>query len=59
MELIQLPLIRTLDPKIPLIPRSKLVNIRPHKNSCVHKKEMEKLVREMLQNGVIQHNYNL
>jgi hypothetical protein len=35
------------------------VNIRPYKSSCVHKKEIEKLVREMLQNGVIQHNYNL
>jgi hypothetical protein len=54
----QLPSVRNLDHQIPLIPWAKPVNIRLCKSSFIHKKEMERLVREMLSNGILQHSSN-
>jgi len=54
----QLPSIRALNHIIPLIPRSKAINIRPYKSSYIHKGEIEGLVNEMLQNRIIQHSYS-
>jgi len=51
----QLPPIRTLDHKIPLIPIAKPVNIRPYRGFFIHK-EIERLMNEMFFNGVIQPN---
>lgn len=47
-KLKHLPLIRKLDHKIPPIPRAKSVNIRSCMSSFEHKKEIEKLVKEIL-----------
>jgi hypothetical protein len=48
-----LPSTRALDHKIPLIPRAKPINMRPYKSSYMHKKEIEKLMKEILRNGII------
>jgi hypothetical protein len=47
---------RKFDHKILLKLGSQVVNIRPYKSSFIQKGEIEKLVKEMLSNGVIQHN---
>ncbi|XP_073268339.1 uncharacterized protein [Populus alba] len=49
-----LPLARKFDHKILLKSGSQAVNIRPYKSSFIQKGEIEKLVKEMLANGVIQ-----
>jgi hypothetical protein len=51
-----LPPARRFDHKIPLKPGSQPINIRPYKSSFIQKGEIEKLVKEMLSNGVIQHS---
>lgn len=51
----QLPPVRTLDHKIPLIPIAKPVNIRPYRSFFIHK-EIERLMNEMFFNEVIQPN---
>jgi hypothetical protein len=51
-----LPPIRKFDHKILLKPGSQPVNIRPYKSSFIQKGEIEKLVKEMLSNGMIHHN---
>jgi hypothetical protein len=47
---------RRSDHKIPLKPGSQKINIRPYKSPFIQKGEIEKLVKEMLSNGIIQHN---
>ena len=54
-----LPPIRKFDHKILLKPGSQPVNIRPYKSSFIQKGEIEKLVKEMLSNGMIHHNVSL
>jgi hypothetical protein len=49
-----LPPARKFDHKILLKAGSQAVNIRPYKSSFIQKREIEKLVKEMLANGVIQ-----
>ncbi|KAH9667504.1 hypothetical protein KPL70_021062 [Citrus sinensis] len=48
-----LPPQRLFDHKIHLIPNSKPVNVRPYRYPYFQKTEMEKLVREMLNQGII------
>jgi hypothetical protein len=48
-----LPLMRQIDHQIPLIPVSKLINMRPYRYSYFQKLELEKIVEEPLQNSVI------
>ena len=48
-----LPPYRTIDHKIHLIPNSKPVNVRPYRYPHFQKNEMEKLIREMLDQGII------
>jgi hypothetical protein len=48
-----LPLRRDADHQIPLLPGSHLVNVRPNRYSPAQKSEIEKQVKEMLQNGII------
>ena len=48
-----LPPHRTIDHKIHLIPNSKPVNVRPYRYPHFQKNEMEKLIREMLDQGII------
>jgi len=48
-----LPPARQFDHKIPLKPGSQPINIRPYKSSFIQKGEIEKLVKEMISNGVI------
>jgi hypothetical protein len=52
------PSFRSLDHKIPLIPKVKPINIKPYESSFMHKKKIDKLVKKMLQNENIKHNYN-
>jgi hypothetical protein len=51
-----LPPARKFDHKILLKSGSQVINIRPYKSSFIQKGKIEKLVKEMLSNGVIQHN---
>jgi hypothetical protein len=51
-----LPPARRFDHKIPLKLGSQPINIRPYKSSFIQKGEIEKLVKEMISNGVIQHS---
>ena len=51
-----LPPVRRLDHKILLKLGSQPINIRPYKSSFIQKGEIEKLVKEMISNGVIQHS---
>ena len=51
-----LPPTRKFDHKILLKSGSQAVKIRPYKSSLIQKGEIEKLVKEMLSNGVIQHS---
>lgn len=50
---IGLPPIRICDHQIPFIPGAKPVNSRPYRYPYHHKTELEKLVRDLLQAGVI------
>jgi len=52
-ELMYLPPIRKLDNIIPLIRGAKPAKIRPYRSSFILKEEIEKLVKDMLSNGVI------
>jgi hypothetical protein len=52
----ELPLSRTEDHQIPLIPGAQPVNIRPYRYTPQQKTEIEKHIAEMLQKGIIQHN---
>jgi len=52
-ELMYLPPIRKLDNRIPLIHDAKPANIIPYRSSFILKEEIEKLVNDMLSNGVI------
>lgn len=49
-----LPPVREFDHAIPLLPGAKPVNLRPYHYNPAQKDEMEKQVREMLAQGVIQ-----
>ena len=51
-----MPLNRKLYHQIPLISRAKPTSIKPYRSSFIHKKEIERLVREMLSNPIIQHS---
>jgi hypothetical protein len=51
-----LPPARRFDHKIPLKLGSQPINIRPYKSSFIQNGEIEKLVKEMISNGVIQHS---
>jgi hypothetical protein len=48
-----LPPYREIDHKIPLIPNSKPVNLRPYRYSYFQKIELEKIIEEMLKNSII------
>ena len=52
-EPIELPPIRAIDHQIELQPRSKPVHVRPYKYPHFQNAEIERLVNEMLQNGII------
>jgi len=54
----QLSSVRSLNHKIPLIPGAEPVNIRPYKSSFIQKEEIDKLVKDMLRKGIIQHCSN-
>jgi hypothetical protein len=51
-----LPPTRKLDYKIPLSLGAKLVNIKPYKSELIQKEKIEKLKKDMLQNGIIHHS---
>nr|XP_009618325.1 uncharacterized protein LOC104110514 [Nicotiana tomentosiformis] len=53
------PQMGALDHRIPLQPGSKPMNARPYKYSAIKKDIIEKLVNEMLQQGVIQYSNSL
>ena len=55
-ESTQLSPVRNLDHKIPLFPGAKSVNIRPYRSFLIQKEEIERLVKDMLKNGIIQHS---
>jgi hypothetical protein len=44
---------RDVDHTIPLVPNSKLVNLRPYRYSHFQKCELEKIIEELLSNSVI------
>lgn len=54
----QLSSVGSLNHKIPLIPGAEPVNIRPYKSSFIQKEEIDKLVKDMLRKGIIQHCSN-
>ena len=54
-----LPPKRTIDHRILTLPDQKPINVRPYKYGHVQKEEIEKLVLEMLQAGVIRPSHNL
>ncbi|PNX94328.1 Ty3/gypsy retrotransposon protein, partial [Trifolium pratense] len=51
-----LPPQRPVDHKIPLLPNTNPVNVRPYRYPQFQKKEIETQIREMLANGLIQHS---
>lgn len=53
-----LPPSRVFDHSIPLLPGAKPVNLHPYRYNPAQKDEIEKQVREMLQQGVIQPSAN-
>jgi hypothetical protein len=55
-ESTQLSPVSNLDHKIPLFPGAKSVNIRPYRSFLIQKEEIERLVKDMLKNGIIQHS---
>ncbi|GJT64937.1 hypothetical protein Tco_1016417 [Tanacetum coccineum] len=54
----QLPLARSHDHKIPLLPRTKPINIRPYRHLHVQKDAIESMMKELLEFGVIKHSQN-
>ena len=54
----ELPPRRSHDHKIPLIDKSKVVRIRPYQYPAVQKTELEKLVSELLDAGVIRDSFS-
>ncbi|GJY29036.1 transposon ty3-G gag-pol polyprotein, partial [Tanacetum coccineum] len=52
----QLPPIRFHDHKIPLMPNTSPVNIRPYRHTPVQKDAIEAMVKELLEAGVIKHS---
>lgn len=53
-----LPPIKTHDHSIPLQEGVKRVSVKPYRYSFYHKEEIEKIVRELLDSGGIQHNHS-
>lgn len=51
-----LPPHKSFDHSIKLKEGSQLVNARPYRHPFAHKNEIEKLVKEMLENGIIQYS---
>ncbi|GAU36702.1 hypothetical protein TSUD_16140 [Trifolium subterraneum] len=51
-----LPPQRPIDHKIPLLPNSPPVNVRPYRYPQFQKKEIENQIKDMLNNGLIQHS---
>ncbi|OMO86983.1 Integrase, catalytic core [Corchorus capsularis] len=51
-----LPPSRPQDHRIPLKDESKTVKIRPYRHPSIHKDEIEKMIKEMLDSGVIRHS---
>ncbi|KAL9408472.1 hypothetical protein AB3S75_046939 [Citrus x aurantiifolia] len=49
----------TIDHKIHLLPNTTLVNVRPYRYPHFQKNEMEKLIREMLEQGIIRPSQSL
>ena len=49
-----LPLVRDQDHRIPLLPGAQPINVKPYRYPYYQKTEIERLVKEMLQDGVIQ-----
>ncbi|KAF7812849.1 Ty3/gypsy retrotransposon protein [Senna tora] len=54
----QLPPAREIDHKIGLLPGTKPVSIRPYRYPYFQKAEIERLVEEMLQGGIIRDNHS-
>ncbi|GJX54847.1 reverse transcriptase [Tanacetum coccineum] len=52
----KLPPMRTQDHRIPLMPGTQPVNIRPYRHPPVQKDAIEAMVRELLDSGVIKHS---
>lgn len=48
-----LPPKRLHDPRIPLLPGSRAANVRPYRNPYIQKVEIEKIVQEMLDAGIV------
>ncbi|GJT24415.1 transposon ty3-I gag-pol polyprotein [Tanacetum coccineum] len=57
-EPISLPPHRIIDHRIHLFPDTKPVNVRPYRYPHYQKTEMEKLVKEMLDQGIIRFSHN-
>ncbi|GJR51102.1 transposon ty3-G gag-pol polyprotein [Tanacetum coccineum] len=52
----KLPPIRSHDHRIPLLPGTQPVNIRPYRHPPVQKDAIEAMIKELLESGVIKHN---
>ncbi|KAJ8759726.1 hypothetical protein K2173_009827 [Erythroxylum novogranatense] len=53
-----LPPKRLQDHRIPLLDESRVVKIRPYRYPAIQKNELERMVQEMLQNGIIRDSNN-
>jgi Reverse transcriptase (RNA-dependent DNA polymerase) len=49
----EMPLCRSIDHQVPLLPLAKPVNLRPYRYSYFQKLESEKIIKELLQTSVI------
>ncbi|KAF7126621.1 hypothetical protein RHSIM_Rhsim11G0093400 [Rhododendron simsii] len=54
-----LPPVRAHDHQIPLFPGTQPPSIRPYRYPYIQKNEIEKIVREMMEAGVIRHNQRI
>lgn len=52
----ELPPLRAQDHLIPIVPGSSPVNMNPYKCSYLQRMEIEKMVKEMLESGIIKHS---
>ncbi|GKE55852.1 hypothetical protein Tco_1495037 [Tanacetum coccineum] len=52
----KLPPIRSHDHRIPLLPSTQPVNIRPYRHPLVQKDAIEAMIKELLESGVIKHS---